>query len=360
MSGLLSHGPLIADRAGGRDNNFNLIRMIAATGVLVSHAWPIALGPAAVQPLQTLLQGTTLGAVCVYVFFAISGFFITRSFDTRRAPVAFLTARARRLFPALAAVLLVTVLVAGLLLTTTPAPVFWLAGIDYFAKNLTLAFLRYDLPGVFEANPYPSHINGSLWTLFYEVFCYMSIFAAGMAGLIARPRWFGLAAIGFLAFYGAAQMTEVPGRLQRVAQLGLPFLIGASFWVWRDRIRLSIPILAGLVGVLAIVWTTPLFTPVLMLALAYGTFLLGYARLPGIGTYNRLGDYSYGIYVWAFPIQQCVAATGIVSPTANILISMPFTFVCAILSWHFIEEPAMYYGKTGGPSKRWPPAAKRS
>jgi peptidoglycan/LPS O-acetylase OafA/YrhL len=154
----------LGDLARGRDNNFNLLRMLAAAGVLVSHAYPIARGPDAEQPLESLL-GMTLGTVCVYVFFAISGFFIAQSFERAATPGAFLRARALRLFPALAVVLCVTVLVAGLWLTTAPPPVYWAAVPEYLVRNLTLFFLRYDLPGVFEDNPLGPGINGSLWTL---------------------------------------------------------------------------------------------------------------------------------------------------------------------------------------------------
>lgn len=338
-------GVRLADRAGGRDNNFNLIRMVAASGVLVSHAWPISLGPGTMQPLQATLHGITLGSVCVAVFFAVSGFFITRSFDTRRDPLVFVLARVWRLFPALITVLMVTVIVAGLFLTTAEAGIFWPAAPGYFFGNLSLAFLRYELPGVFEGNPYGPPINGSLWTLFYEVACYIGVFCAGMAGLIARPKGFAVAVAVFLAFYAAAAALDLPGRLERFADLGLPFLIGACFWVWRDRIRLSVFSLAGLAVLLALLWTTPLFKAALVLFLVYAVFLIGYARLPGLNIYNRLGDYSYGMYVWAFPIQQGVAATGVVSPWVNIVIATPVTLVCAMLSWHLVEAPAMRFGR---------------
>lgn len=94
----------IGDLSAGHDNNFNLLRMLAATGVLVSHAYPISLGAGAVEPLESLLKGTSLGGICVMIFFAISGFFISRSFAGKSSLKSFLRARALRLFPALAVV----------------------------------------------------------------------------------------------------------------------------------------------------------------------------------------------------------------------------------------------------------------
>ena len=143
----MPQGLSFGDRAAGRDNNFNLIRMIAASGVLVSHAWPITYGGGVVEPLESELHGITLGTVCVYIFFAISGFFITKSFDRSVGIGRFLLARALRLFPALIVVLCLTVL-AGLWLTTAPVDVYLAAVPDYLLRNLTLFRLQYVLPGV--------------------------------------------------------------------------------------------------------------------------------------------------------------------------------------------------------------------
>ena len=135
LTGFLRTLPRIADRAAGRDNNFNLLRILAAVGVLVSHAYPISLGADAAEPLSALLGGVTLGTVSVMIFFSISGFFITRSFAGRASLGRFFQARALRLFPALIVVLIVTVLVSGLWLTTATLGEFWAATPAYFVRN---------------------------------------------------------------------------------------------------------------------------------------------------------------------------------------------------------------------------------
>ena len=114
VTGSIWAAPRIADRASGRDNNFNLLRILAALGVLVSHAYPISLGAGTPEPLSALLGDVTLGTVSVMIFFSISGFFITRSFAGRTSLARFMQARCLRLFPALIVVLIVTVLVCGL------------------------------------------------------------------------------------------------------------------------------------------------------------------------------------------------------------------------------------------------------
>src|SRR5690606_17754997 len=98
----------LADIGRGRDNNLNLIRMIAATGVLISHAWPVTTGDVKDQPLASLLGGIDLGMICVYIFFAISGYLIAQSYDRDPKLTHFWTARVLRIFPALLVVLLLT------------------------------------------------------------------------------------------------------------------------------------------------------------------------------------------------------------------------------------------------------------
>lgn len=337
----MNRAPRISERSVGRDNNFNLLRMIAATGVLVSHAYPLTLGPAAVQPLEKILKGTTLGTVSVLVFFSISGFFIARSFDRKASLRTFVLARVLRLFPALAVVLAVTIVVAGLFLTQASPSVFWARADDYFLRNLTLFQLLYPLPGVFMNNPYGPGINGSLWTLSYEVLCYIGVFICGVLGLLRRPRAFVFAVLGFLGLYAIALAFDLHPRFEALMKLGLPFLTGMAFYVWRRSIPLSPFISLALFVIAAAFWITPLFLPVFTIALTYAVFVVGYAKSPIAEKYNTLGDYSYGTYIYAFPIQQIVAQSGVESPLMNMAVAFPLTLVFAVLSWHLVERPAI-------------------
>ncbi len=337
----------VADRASDRNNNFNLIRMFAAIGVLISHSWPIALGAGTAEPLSGLLPGMTLGEVSVLVFFCISGFFIARSFANRSSLGAFLMARILRLFPALVVVLVLTVLVAGLWLSTAPPSQFWAATPGYILHNLSLFFLQYDLPGVFSGNPYGPAINGSLWTLNYEVLCYGGVVLAGVAGLLARPALFGLALVGFLGLFAMAEVLDMPGRVETLLRLAFPFAVGMSFWVWRTHIRLSGWLALIFLAASMLIRGTEWFFPVFTTALSYAVFVAGYARVPMLLHYNRIGDYSYGTYIYAFPVQQLVAYHGILSPEANIALALPVTLFCAILSWHWVEAPMLKLKLTG-------------
>ena len=332
--------PRISDLAAGRDNNFNLLRIIAAIAVLISHAWLVSLGPDATEPLQVQLGGITLGTLSVMAFFSISGFFITRSFAGRSSLTQFVLARCLRLFPALVMVTTLTILVSWFWLTSAALAVFWPEAAIFFVRNITLFSLSYDLPGVFDKNVYGTTINSSLWTLNYEVMCYIGVVFCGLLGLL-RSRTFIFVLLIFLAAYVANSVYPLIPRLSNLITLGLPFIIGMSFWVWRRSIPLSAILALSLLLVTFFCRETPMFRVLLVLSLSYTLFVIGYAKIPILAAYNRLGDYSYGTYVYAFPIQQLLASFGIVTPLANILLALPLTLCCAVLSWHLVEAPAM-------------------
>ena len=358
LAQVLGSSLCIADRSNGRDNHFNLIRILAATGVLVSHAYPLSLGKAAVQPLEAQLHGLSLGTVSVWIFFAISGFFITRSFDRKRSVPSFLVSRVLRLFPALTIVLIITIFVSGLFLTAASAGVFWPATIEYFIRNMTLFDLLYTLPGVFVGNPHGPAINGSLWSLSYEVTCYAGVLICGTLGLLQRRKPFAFLVFLFLVIYATTMVLELNTRIEQMARLGLPFLTGMCFYLWRHEIPLSLVVLVGAVCIAFVTWFTPVFLPVFSITLSYAVFFVGFSRCEKLLRFNNLGDYSYGVYIYAFPIQQIAAQSGMTTPVSNMVFSLPLTLVFAVLSWHLIEKPAM--GLRNRPSVSPRPNAHRA
>ncbi|SPJ23495.1 acyltransferase family protein [Palleronia abyssalis] len=343
------HGSRLGDRAGDRDNHFDLIRMIAAVAVLISHAWPLSYGRGWAEPMSTILPGFSLGHVAVLVFFAISGFFIAQSFDRTPDPIRFVRARALRLFPALVVMLLATH-AAAMVLSDSPGAV-WAAAPAYLARNLSLVSLQQTLPGVFTAAPFGPTVNGSLWTLMYEVICYAGLLLAGLAGLFgARSRRMAiLVGVGLLAI---AIPTGVDHpRVLRVLDLGWPFFLGVCLYIWRDRVVLDLRIVIAVFGATMLLRGTGVFTTLFPAALAYGVMVVGF--LPRRGrAWQKPGDYSYGIYIYAFPIQQLGASLGYTTPMANIAFALPLTFVCAILSWHLVERPALSLKRGFGGSRR--------
>ena len=333
----------IADADHGRANNFNLLRMLAASAVLVSHAWPITLGRAVPEPLIAE-TGYSLGVAAVVVFFAISGYFITKSFDRRSFLGDFVLARICRIFPGLIVALCLTAFVVGPLFTTLPLarylaePGTWI----YVPQNALLAHLQFGLPAVFDANPFSGVTNGSLWTLKYEVGCYAGVVAAGYLGLL-RPRTFPL-----VLLMAAVAMVIVPGAdmalSARIAVLCGAFALGSGAYLYRAHVPLGATLAAALVVAAIVARGTPVFPLCFAAALGYGALAFGFADIPPLRMYNRLGDVSYGIYIYAFPIGQAtlLLVPGI-GPWGLIATTFPVTLLLAVASWTWIENPVLVH-----------------
>jgi peptidoglycan/LPS O-acetylase OafA/YrhL len=331
----------------GRDNHLNLIRLLAALGVLAGHAWPLTLGRGATEPLSDLL-GVSLGTTCVYVFFSLSGFLVSRSFERQARVRDWIRARAYRLVPGLFVVLLLSVGVLGPLLTALPAGAYlarretW----TYLPVNQVMVLQQHGLPGVFETNPFRGVVNGSLWTLRYEVLCYLGVLGAGLLGAFRRRGLLaaglgGVVLAGLLLVEGPAA-GRAPRALRDAADLALPFAIGVGFHAWRDRVRLHPLGLLLLAGAAAAAWGSPAYRALFTAALAYVVFWAGFVPKGPLLAFNRLGDASYGVYLYAFPVQQVLArlfpAWG---PWMNLAVAAPLTLLLGALSWRFVEKPAL-------------------
>lgn len=336
----------IAEFLSGRDNNLNLIRMLAAFAVLLSHSVPISLGADAEEPLEAV-AGMSLGALAVAVFFSISGLLIARSFDRTDSLTRFVLARILRLFPALLVVLVLTVIAGAAFTTLALGDYISARGTwTYIPRNLSLAFLQYPLPGVFENNPVPGPINGSLWTLFYEVACYGMVLLTGLMGMLRRKVAFGALFVILIVAYGYALTWQPDGgvayRIDRLAQMAFPFSLGMAAYVWRDSLKLDWRI-AALLWLLCIPGSWTEFMPAfVVVTVSYTIAWLAYRPKGAVLAYNRIGDYSYGIYVYAYPIQQGIAfMVPEAGPFTNIALAAPLTLVMAMLSWHWVEERSL-------------------
>ncbi|TQF12712.1 acyltransferase [Myxococcus llanfairpwllgwyngyllgogerychwyrndrobwllllantysiliogogogochensis] len=337
--------PTLSECLEGRGNNLDFLRFAAATGVIVSHSFPLGEGPqGSPEPLTVFTHGqVSLGLVCVAVFLVISGVLITRSWERTRDVRSFVLARTLRIFPGLAVSLLLTTLVLGAAFTTCPLGEYFTAPDTYrfLLRNFTLVNPQWNLPGVFEGNVYPSAVNGSLWTLMYEVGFYLLVLGLGVTGLLrkelALAGWCVTAVLSFLHI----------GRLGFWPVLGLYFGGGLVLYLWRERVRMS-PWLAG--ACVLVLTATSMAGKGLPVAIgSCGAYLVLYlAFLPSrLAHFGRHGDFSYGLYIYAFPVQQTVTAMlgGPMPWWWNAALSLPVTLLLAMMSWRYIEQPAIALGK---------------
>jgi peptidoglycan/LPS O-acetylase OafA/YrhL len=339
---------LLSTYATNRDNNFNFIRFCAATLVLFSHSFAIAIGTASAEPLRSSI-GMTLGNIAVDIFFVTSGFLITGSFISKNNIVAFAWARILRIYPALIVAMLFCVFIVGFYFTTLGAGEYFSSAETqlFLIKNSTLFFgVENQLPGVFNDIPYKNSINGSLWTLPYEVKMYTILAVAlifisylGTLTRLITNKW-AILMVGILATTLHLFNYFKPVISAEFAHLFYMFFIGATFYFWKERVVLSLKLFVCLLAlVLLSVEQQELYFVAYSLCLPYLIFYIVYVPNGFIRKFNRVGDYSYGIYIYAFPIQQTFAALipGI-SVIDMILYSFGATLLMSILSWHFIEK----------------------
>ena len=343
----------------GRDNNFSLIRIVAAFAVLITHSFALAIGTGRAEPFQKLL-GMTMGTIAVDVFFITSGFLVSSSLLTRQSVIEFVWARVLRIYPALLVMLGLTVFGLGLFFTTSPLSIY-LTDINIYRYLLKCGTLitgvAFNLPGVFEGNPYKNAVNGSLWTMPYEIRMYALLAVAWVVLGITKGYRLTLFKITIVTGFIVCGILIVVSHFYFptvFARFFFMFFSGASFYVLRDHVRLrhSIFWLFVLVLILSALINAHVFLVVYVLTVAYILFYIAYIPSGYIRKYNLVGDYSYGIYIFAFPVQQSVAALipG-VSVLTMLLISAPVTLLLAILSWHILERRALglkklYVGQT--------------
>ena len=343
----------ITDYVDGRDNNFNLLRILAALAVLISHSFVLALGPDGEEPLRAEL-GTSLGSIGVDIFFVASGFLVTRSLLMRQDALEFFWSRVLRIYPALVMMTLLTVLVLGPVMTALTLTEYFSKPTTflYFLKNASLLHgVAYQLPGVFDSTPYPHAVNGALWSLPFELGMYLILFVVWCLLRVLKSLRVTYFAYFILFFFAMSTINYLPRGFASQSGTylhGLLFMFfaGASAFVMRDKIVLRpLVFYAALVFlVLSTKFFSSVFFLIYSLCLPYLVLYVVFVPAGIARQYNRLGDYSYGLYIYAFPVQQTVAAFfPQISVWNMIWMSGGITMVLAVLSWHCLERHSMTY-----------------
>ncbi|MGU3665095.1 acyltransferase family protein [Methylobacterium sp. A49B] len=348
----------ILDRRGGLAPGFDLLRIVLALSVVIWH------GRAIVNNEITRVDGFfELGSYgIIAAFFGLSGFLITGS-ALRLRLRDFLLNRALRIVPALAVEVVLSALVLGPLFTVLPLADYATDPhtVRYFAN--ILGFIVYTLPGVFAHNP-TDVVNGSLWTIPHEIACYALMSLCVLTGSLRRPGLVVGAAgliilLGFLlGLASPGEPASLPARLadkllvDKASRLYVAFLLGIAAYLYRYRLPydlrlIGVAVLAvGAAGALDLTAVTavpvfPFLNLVVLPALVYLTVCLGVTDL-WVPTLLRRGDYSYGIYLYGWPIQQAlVALVPVRATTGQVLLALPCILLFAMVSWHLIERPIL-------------------
>lgn len=309
----------------GRTGNLDLLRLVLAACVIISHAWPLALGPGTVEPLAEL-TGRSLGGWAVVLFFFLSGLLITASSQRKSGP-DFWKARAKRIFPGLGVTVLVTLGLAMASGSTADLRESTL----WAVRAISLVTIEHRLSDAFATNPYALVVNGPLWSLSYEIAAYAMCAMIALAALGKRVIWIG--GVLFATAVGQLWPDALPHRLATAAPLFFAFALGMLAFKQRRHMVLS----RGL-GAALVLASLLLIAPLATLAVCYGVLSL-VLNAPQ----TRLSaDYSYGLYIYGWPVAQSVLwlIPGL-GPVALAALSLLATLPFAVASWHLVERPAI-------------------
>jgi peptidoglycan/LPS O-acetylase OafA/YrhL len=330
----------------GAGPGFDTMRLTLALAIFCSHSWFTSQGDDG-SLWRTPLRPVLLAMVPM--FFGLSGFLVTGSAIRTGSLQVFMTFRILRIVPALATEVVLSALILGPFLTVVPLHEYFssLQFYEYFGN--IVGRIRFVLPGMFLHNPLPYFVNINLWTLLPEFICYNVMAGLIISGLLRRV---GILTIGLIVLTVAAIVTNVFYEISEqnggynIYLWYVPFyyfLVGIAAFCWRDRI----PVDARLFGAALIASYALMIRPglafVATVPVMYCVLYLGMQRWPRIKLIEN-GDYSYGVYLYGFPIQQTLVY---LFPFFRdwwfllFAVAAPITLAFAMFSWHVVEKPTL-------------------
>jgi peptidoglycan/LPS O-acetylase OafA/YrhL len=324
-----------------RTNSFDALRLLAAWFVIWGHGYILS-GDLVNVPK---IGGIDVSVLGVAIFFTISGYLIWKSWFRATTWIDFVSARILRIFPALIVVVLLTTFLLGPFVTS-------LSPGEYFSSPLTYVYLlnsfvldpQYLLPGVFESQPFTSAVNGSLWTLRAELVCYAAVPVAALLPKKFRPFLLGAAGVTLVWFGLTTNVIVLSSNLSIASFYWGLFSLGAfAASINISKVKSPLAPLAALL----IWWGILSFAPQNLLPLGFVSFafaviFVGNLNIPIVRQAAKYGDFSYGMYLLAFPIQQTILQF---FPTLNTFESIAWVTVSsgviAGVLWHTVEGRAL-------------------
>ena len=321
-------------------NNLTALRISLAILVTFSHSYPLTSN---VEPIGSLTANSINGgSIAVWAFFFLSGYLIPMSYDKNPNLVTFTINRFVRIWPGLIASLLITLLIAWTTTTEVPFSNFWASAKAYFFHNSKLILgIAYNVTGAFPNAPHSS-VNGSLWTLPWELRMYILVAILGCTGILLKRELANAAVILIsLALILPVQSSPIAKYFdnQTVPWMLSAFLIGIAAYTNRTAISvkkcsailIALSVALFLIGLDKTAW---LF---LICGITYFVGFTDTVKLPHIKT-----DTSYGIYIYSFPIQQLlISSFEITNPAKLFLYTLPIVFALALASWQLVEKPSL-------------------
>lgn len=334
----------------GRRNNFDFLRFFLSCLVLYAHCYGL-LKSKSIELLPYLTNAKIdSGGLAVSCFFIISGFLVSYSWSRSQCLTDFIARRILRIYPGWIVSLTLCFLVVAPL-GGMPLEAYYNLGLLKFFGPLVLHW-QEALPNVFASNPLPGNINGSLWTLPFEVVCYLFIIFLGLTGLFRYRIGIFALFVAVLLISGWSAYSGKPhyrwfsyfGSPNPIISLLPCFMAGMTFFCYREKIPRSRSLCALLLFILGLSIHFDIgFTFISPAAFTYLLFYFASSCSMKLHHFARFGDFSFGMYLYSFPIQQLFIhfLPGRLSPLTLFLSAFPIAFCCAVLSWHLVEKPAL-------------------
>jgi len=343
----------VLDRTNGIGQGFDTLRIILSIAILCWHSIVTSYGREAELPFWTNPLTGGIVTSLLPIFFALSGFLVMGSAVRTKSLKVFLAARGLRILPALATEVTISAVILGSLVTSLSLSEYFAnAGFFQYFGSL-IGKIQISLPGVFTTNPLDNQVNGSLWTIAPEILCYTYIAFVIATGLLEKRRVLSILIVSMTAFLVVCDIFEL--GLRKIGDPFLPhililaFALGNLLFLWRNAVPFSRSLFVGCLVVGMALVSHPKLATLATPPLVYVTVYLGLLPLPRIPLLDR-GDYSYGIYLYAMPVQQSFvfAFPQLRQWYWNILFALPVTTALAMASWSFIEKPALRLRKRLG------------
>lgn len=323
-----------------RHNALTTWRLILAIGVIFWHSWPLTGRHIDLAPVTRLL-----GEIFADGFFAVSGFLITAAWLRRPHLKEFWTARVLRIFPGLWVCLTVIAFVmAPIAASVRDIEITFSSEIQYVLNNAALNVGYSGIDGTPSDVPIPDVWNGSIWTLFFVLVCDVMVSVLGFFGLLKRrwtiPTLFALAVCwsAYVSYSDHAQ-GELPSFPQALARFTLVFLTGAMFFQFQHRIPANWWLVGLSISVVAASGWIQNYRVIGAVPLAYMIIVSGAL----VRKARLTNDLSYGVYIYAFPVQQLLATCGLAgfNPLVFFVLATAITLPLAALSWFLVEKRAV-------------------
>ena len=342
--------PNLQDRFDPRRNGFDALRLLFALLVAVDH------GVSAYSGDGLGIGSTGIGDVALDGFFVLSGFLVTRSWFRLESFPRFAWHRFLRIMPGFWVCLVVVAFVVAPLaaalqgdsplLAFTGTPSAW----DYVVQNAGLLIVHFDIAGILADLPKEYSFNGAVWSLAFEALCYAIVGVLGALGVLRRRPVLVPAAAAVLLVLTAVQEAGLPVLLNdRIIRLTLVFLLGATAYLYADRVPLRGGLAAAAAGLFLV--SPALFADYRVLGAVPFAYLCLWAATSV--AWRMRTDLSYGFYIYHWPLQQLLVLTALhdVPIAVFVAASIVLALLPAAASWYLVERPLLRHKDSALPDR---------